>query len=428
MNETLIREKDFYLSELYERILPFWEVYAPDSEYGGFFTCFSGNGGQLLSEDKYIWSQGRILWVLSRLLGRGELTGKRREALRGGAQKTARFLMEHALLPSGNCVFLTERDGTHKAIDGVYDTSLYADCFVIIGLAEYALAADSRPALDFAKTLYQTARRRYEAGNFRTDPYPVPHGYRTHGLPMIFTNTSRTLADAMKAFGDPEASEVSRAAYAFARDVFDHFVDENGILHEMIPQEGGFDEKTLLGRYINPGHTIEDCWFMHTEWALAGGAAHMKKTAALLSKTLSLGWDGEYGGIRLFADMDGSTPHGEIPDASEPMVKKVTGDNMSKLWWPHSEALYSTMLFSDDEGMLTWYRKVKDYTFSTFPNRENDRGEWIQIRDRAGHPENRIVALPVKDPFHIMRNLILILELCEKSSGQIDPKDREELL
>ena len=167
---------------------------------------------------------------------------------------------------------------------------------------------------------------------------------------------------------------------------------------------------------------------MHTEWALAGDAAHMKKTAALLSKTLSLGWDGEYGGIRLFADMDGSAPHGEIPDASEPMVKKVKEDNMSKLWWPHSEALYSTMLFSDDEGMLTWYRKVKDYTFSTFPNRENDRGEWIQIRDRAGHPENRIVALPVKDPFHIMRNLILILELCEKSSGQIDPKDREELL
>ena len=71
MNKTLIREKDFYLSDLYERILPFWEVYAPDSEYGGFFTCFSGNGGQLLSEDKYIWSQGRILWVLSRLLGRG---------------------------------------------------------------------------------------------------------------------------------------------------------------------------------------------------------------------------------------------------------------------------------------------------------------------------------------------------------------------
>ena len=60
---------------------------------------------------------------------------------------------------------------------------------------------------------------------------------------------------------------------------------------------------------------------------------------------------------------------------------------------------------------------MKEYTFSTFPNRENDRGEWIQIRDRAGRPEDRVVALPVKDPFHILLNLILILELCEKNGG-----------
>lgn len=417
MNGELIRERDFYLSQLYEKILPFWEKYAPDREYGGYFTCFSGNGGQLVSRDKYIWSQGRMLWVLSRLLERGELMGERRCALRANARRTAGFLMEHALLPSGNCVFLTARDGTHKATGGVYDTSLYADCFVVIGLAEYAAAEEDRSALDFAKTLYRSVLGRYASGDFRTDPYPVPRGYRTHGLPMILTNTSRTLAGAMMAFGDPGTSEVSRAANGFARDVLDHFVDGNGILREMIPQEGGFDDKTLLGRYINPGHTVEDCWFMYTEWALAGDTVRMKKTSALLCRTLSLGWDGEYGGIRLFADMDGSAPHGEIPDASEPMVKKVMEDNMSKLWWPHSEALYSAMLFSDSEEALAWYWRVKEYTFSTFPNRENDRGEWIQIRDRAGRPEDRVVALPVKDPFHILRNLILILELCEKNGG-----------
>lgn len=417
MNGELIRERDFYLSQLYEKILPFWEKYAPDREYGGYFTCFSGNGGQLVSQDKYIWSQGRMLWVLSRLLERGELTGERRCALRANERRTAGFLMEHALLPSGNCVFLTARDGTHKATGGVYDTSLYADCFVVIGLAEYAAAEEDRSALDFAKTLYRSVLGRYASGDFRTDPYPVPRGYRTHGLPMILTNTSRALAGAMMAFGDPGTSEVSRAANEFARDVLDHFVDGNGILREMIPQEGGFDDKTLLGRYINPGHTIEDCWFMYTEWALAGDTVRMEKTSALLCRTLSLGWDGEYGGIRLFADMDGSAPHGEIPDASEPMVKKVMEDNMSKLWWPHSEALYSAMLFSDSEEALAWYWRVKEYTFSTFPNRENDRGEWIQIRDRAGRPENRVVALPVKDPFHILRNLILILELCEKNGG-----------
>lgn len=37
--------------------------------------------------------------------------------------------------------------------------------------------------------------------------------------------------------------------------------------------------------------------------------------------------------------------------------------------------------------------------------------EWVQIRTRSGQPEEKVVALPVKDPYHIIRNLILILEL-----------------
>ena len=37
--------------------------------------------------------------------------------------------------------------------------------------------------------------------------------------------------------------------------------------------------------------------------------------------------------------------------------------------------------------------------------------EWVQIRKRDGSPQDKVVALPVKDPFHITRNLILILEL-----------------
>ena len=52
---------------------------------------------------------------------------------------------------------------------------------------------------------------------------------------------------------------------------------------------------------------------MYTEWALAGDTVRMKKTSALLCRTLSLGWDGEYGGIRLFADMDGQRRMGRSP-------------------------------------------------------------------------------------------------------------------
>lgn len=60
-------EFEFCKKALYEDVLPFWEKYSPDYERGGVFTCFSNSGDKLLSEDKYIWSQGRMLWVLSRL-------------------------------------------------------------------------------------------------------------------------------------------------------------------------------------------------------------------------------------------------------------------------------------------------------------------------------------------------------------------------
>lgn len=410
-------ELEFYRKEMYERVLPFWEKYSFDEECGGVFTCFSNNGGELLSEDKYIWSQGRMLWVLSRILSRAEIEPERLAKIESVADKTADFLMKHSRLENGNCVFLTDRAGNIKLSGGVYDASFYADCFVILGTAEYAAYKKSKEALAFSLDLYLHTKARVESGNFRTDPYPVPKGYRTHGITMILTNTARTLADAMKALSHPDAEKISLQAYGFAKDTLDSFTDKNDILHEMVRVDGTFDTDSQIGRYVNPGHTIEDCWFLETEWQRYSDTERYEKTKKVLKNALRLGWDGEYGGIRLFADMEGGAPHGTVPDPKEPMVKKTTEDNGSKLWWVHSETLYSTLLFGEDSEIAAWYPKVKEYTFNTFPNKENDRGEWIQIRARDGKPENRIVALPVKDPFHIMRNLLLIIELLERKSN-----------
>lgn len=407
-------ELEFYKKELYENVLPFWERYSLDMKCGGVFTCFSNSGDRLLSEDKYIWSQGRMLWVLSRLLKRSEIEKERLQLLDNLADKTLDFLMKKSRLPNGNCVFLTDREGNHKLTGDVYDSSFYVDCFVILGAAEYASYKKDGKALDFAYDVYQNTKRRVESGNFRTDPYPVPKGYRTHGIPMILTNTARTLSDAMSELSHPDAAAVSADAYSFAKDIIDTFVDGRNILHEMVRLDGSFDTESQIGRYINPGHTIEDCWFLETEWERFSDKERHEKTLKVLKNALSIGWDKEYSGIRLFADMDGGAPRGTRPDPDEPMLKKTTEDNGSKLWWVHSESLYSTLLFCDDPEIAEWYPRIKEYTFKTFPNRENERGEWIQIRSQSGEPENRVVALPVKDPFHIMRNLILIIELLEE--------------
>ena len=406
-------ELAFYKEELYTRVLPFWEKYAPDRECGGFFTCFSGNGGTMLSTDKYIWSQGRMLYVLGKLLSRGELSRERLAFLEEMGDKTAAFLMAHARLENGACTFLCDREGNKKLAGRVYDSSIYVDCFVIIGTATYAAYKRDREMLAFAEALYAHAKDRYLSGSYNTDPYPVPQGCRTHGAPMIFSNTSFTLGTAMEALS-LDASAAYADAYAYSCDILDHFVDADGVLHEMIFAGDTFDFETLLGRYINPGHTIEDCWFLADACERFGDTERLKKVMTVLKNALSRGWDAEYGGIRLFVDCDGGDVRGSVPDEREEMVRKVRTDNGSKLWWVHSEALYSTLRFSDEPGVSEWYERVKDYTFRIFPNTENDRGEWIQIRDREGRPENRVVALPVKDPFHIMRNLILLIEACEK--------------
>jgi N-acylglucosamine 2-epimerase len=42
-------------------------------------------------------------------------------------------------------------------------------------------------------------------------------------------------------------------------------------------------------------------------------------------------------------------------------------------------------------------------------------GEWRQRLDRKGKPMTTVVALPVKDPFHLPRALILSLEVLRQS-------------
>lgn len=410
MSETF--NPDFYRRHFDNVIFPFWERKGVDNDFGGYFTCFSNDGKTLISKDKYTWSQGRMVWVLSELVRmnyRPENNDKYIRMAKSGVD----FLTEHCLLPDGSCSFLSERDGRHKESG----QSVYADCFVVLGLSNFASVTKDGSSLDFAEKLFGNICSRYECGRYETAPYPVPEGLRAHGVPMILTNTARALADALTSFGYDAVREY-RLAYSTACDVCDNFIDKNGVLHEFITGNGvSYDE--LLLRYINPGHTIEDTWFMLDEFERVGDTERAFKVIKAMKNALRLGWDEEYGGLMLFSDCDGGIPCGmNVKYADDKMTRKVTEDCASKLWWVHSEALYTTIrvyLKTADKEIFDYAEKLFDYTMKIFPNTENDEGEWIQIRSRDGRPENRIVALPVKDPFHISRNLLKIISLLENT-------------
>ena len=66
-----------YKDELMNNVLPFWLNHSQDTEYGGYFTCLDREGN-VFDTDKFIWLQGREVWMFSMLYNRVE---KRQEWL-----------------------------------------------------------------------------------------------------------------------------------------------------------------------------------------------------------------------------------------------------------------------------------------------------------------------------------------------------------
>lgn len=411
--------RGFYENELKQNILWFWLPRCHDREYGGFLNCFTNRGDRLVSYDKYAWSQGRFVWVFARLAATPAplFSKSERDGFLTLAAQGSNFLMRNCLLGKDDwrVSFLMDRTGGKKPVSpgAPLDMSIYADCFVVAGLAMYAFAAKDEVSYAFAKRLYESILNRVQRRAYHTLPYPLSSRFRAHGIPMILSNVTRELLRAASVLDGGYCCALLRNMEQFSVDILEHFVDAHHVLHEILTADNAFFPQ-ILGQHTNPGHTIEDAWFLldaaelchHPEWEPAIGA--------IILRALENGWDDRFGGLLHFTGICGGKPEGSAEGVSEePMTQQLSGWD-DKLWWVHSEALYTTLRFfflSDDPVFLNWHNRIFDYAFRTFPNPDPEVREWIQIRRRDGSPQEKTVALPVKDPYHIARNLILLLEL-----------------
>jgi len=418
--------QEFYSNLLTKDFMPFWKK-ACDCEYGGVYTCFSNDGSRLLSTDKYVWSQGRFLWMLARyimLIDQGLAPDPDREFYFTHAAKTYEFIRDNCILPQdeGVCAYLTERDGTKKeTIPGRgYYTSFFVDCFVIMGFAEYAKLTGKAEMFEQALALYDRTRAYLDRGEIVSEPYPQPKGFEVQANYMIMTNVTFVLHEAAQKLEHSRAGSLLEDAAQNVRKILDCFYSPaHGLLREHIALDSA-DDDTLFARYIAPGHAVESMWFCR-EVAIRAGMdeAYFDKIRAVIKNSINTGWDEKYGGLLRNTGYDGEKPQGRLlGDPQEDLVLE-TWD--SKLWWPHSECLYATLLCYEDTGdeqFLRQYEMMSDYAFRVYPNPDKEIGEWTQILDRKGRPMEKLVALPVKDPYHIVRNFILIVELmAEKLSG-----------
>ena len=383
-----------YRAELLERVVPFWLEHAVDIEYGGLLTCISDEG-EVLSGDKYLWSQLRAIWTFSALYNRIEARAEWLDA----AWRTYEFVRRHGRDEEGRWLFAVNREG--DVLQGA--TSIYADGFAIYGLTELARATGDQAVVDLALDTYENVQRRLaRPGSYGTAPFEVPAGGKAHAISMIFSLVYGELGHYLS----DEA--IVQAGRQQAGQVMDLFLrPERRLLFEFVgPGDALLD--TPQGRSVVPGHAIESMWFMMHIFRRAGNAAHVRQAVEAIRWHLEFGWDEEYGGIYHARDAAGGAAWWRFADA--------------KLWWPHTEALYALLLAHKETGApwcLDWYERVHDYAFSHYPVATH--GEWTQRLDRFGNKMADTVALPVKDPFHLPRALILGIEVL----GQLASRGKE---
>ncbi len=409
----------FYENELCKNVLPFWLKRCEDKKNGGYYNCFSNDCTSLVSTDKYVWSQGRYLWIFAKLatMDRPFSREEKNEFLR--LAKVGRdFIVKNCFLKDPlRCVFLTDEAGNPKKVDGYdnFDVSTSPDGFVISGLCQYAVAANHRESYEIAKELYISVTEREESFNYCSYPYPTSDKYLQHGYYMGWIVRNDHMTRAAEVF-DPEYANHTRAKLREGIDtLLDNFVDENDVLREVRYRDFS-PAPGVFGDHTNPGHALEEMWFIQNGADLLGDPSYTERCVRVVKRALANGWDTTYGGLYHFAAIDGSEEPKPTPEdpVEEPTYHQLMTGWGDKLWWVHSEALYSLMKFytrTGDEELWQWYEKVFEYTFDTFPNPDWRVGEWVQIHARDGAPVQKVTSLPVKDPLHVTRDLICMLEL-----------------
>lgn len=384
-------------AHLFEQVLPFWETHAID-DHGGLLTCLT-DAGEILSTDKWLWSQWRAVWVFSRI---HNTIQPDRHWLRL-AHHIANFCVAHGWDERNDGWSLVlARDGT--LLRG-YE-SVYVDAFAVHGLVELYRADGDDRWLNLACRTADAVLRKLDLSPDRIPhfPYPIPPGTRPHGLAMIWSLKLAELAAVS------QRDDYARAARDYSNTIFDQFLrSEQELIAEYIRADGR-PLPPPLGTVVVPGHALECLWFqVHVGRLLDQGSHRTAEIFALILRHLQAGWDQTCGGgLSLAIDMRGSDFHVEWNHAE------------AKLWWPHTEALYAALLgwqHTDDRRFLQWYARLWRFCVNHYV--DHDNGEWRQKLDRRLQPLDDIVALPVKDPFHLPRSLILQIEALAPSDRLI---------
>lgn len=382
-----------YKLELLENVLPFWMKNSPDEAYGGYFTCLERDGA-VYDTDKFMWLQGRQVWLFSMLFDKVAP----REEWRKMAAHGAAFMEKYGRDAAGNWYFSLTREGQPL----IQPYNIFSDCFAAMGFgALYKIQPEQR-YYDMAKdTFNNILERRNNPKGAYNKAYPGTRELKNFALPMILCNLSLELEHILG------SETVNRFIPEVLHEVMEVFYQpDKGLILENVNTDGSFSD-SFEGRLINPGHTIEAMWFIMDLAVRLNRPELAEQAVAIALRTLEYGWDQEHGGIFYFMDVLGHP------------VQQLEWDQ--KLWWVHMETLVCLAKgyqITGSEACKTWFEKVHAYTWAHFKDQEH--GEWFGYLTRQGQPLLSLKGGKWKGCFHVPRALYQVWQTLEKIP-QLEP-------
>ena len=368
-----------YKSELLDRVIPFWLEKSQDKDFGGYFTCLDRDGS-VYDTDKFIWMQGREVWMFSKLYNEVE----HRQEWLDCAIQGAEFLKKYGHDGNLNWYFAVDREG--RALVEPYNIFSYT--FAVIAFGQLALATGNREYADIAKRTFDIVLSKVDNPKGRwSKAAPGARALKTFDLPMILCNVSLEIEQLL------EPSFLKETIDTCLHEVLDVFYrPELGLIVEALGKDGELAD-CFDGRKLNPGHAIESTWFIMDLGRRLGRKDLIKKAVDISLKEVEYGWDKQYEGIFYFMDRLGKPRH------------ELEFDQ--KLWWVHLEALISFIKgyqLTGNPRCLEWFERIHDYIWSHF--RDTDYPEWFGYLNRRGE-----VLLPLKGGkwkgcFHVPRGLM----------------------
>ena len=334
-----------YRDELLGNVLPFWISRSQDKEFGGYFSCLDREGN-VFDTDKFIWMQGREVWLFSMMYNKVE---KRQEwldcAVQGGE-----FLKKYGHDGNFNWYFSVDRQG--RPLVDPYNIFSYT--FATMAFGQLSIAAGSQEYADIAKKTFDIILSKADNPKGRwSKAHPGTRDLKGFALPMILCNLALEIEHLL----DPEY--LRQTMDTCIHEVMEVFYrpELGGIIVENVAADGSLAD-CFEGRQVTPGHDIEAMWFIMDLGERLGRPDLIEKAKEVTLTMLDYGWDKEYGGIFYFMDRKGCPP------------QQLEWDQ--KLWWVHIETLIATLKayrLTGDKRCLEAFEKVHDYTWEHFKDK-----------------------------------------------------------